>query len=221
MICRNCGWGKQAHIGPNKDICPNKKPTRWEPSSAPASQEPKSIDELAQAEMAEGIYDITEAETPRPEMPPEPSTLRGILLWCGAKDPDDPFLQEGLERMISRFSVAAVPQEALRFFVKREGDHKYYPITLPAGTEWKVLNFGDESVAVPSQIYRLLKSPAAPRTQPLLEHRYKKYDLRSGCTCGWGTTLCSDEEGYAQWAEHIAQFFLPTPPEQGQPEEHK
>lgn len=29
-----------------------------------ASQEPKSIDELAQAEMAEGIYDITEAETP-------------------------------------------------------------------------------------------------------------------------------------------------------------
>lgn len=36
-------------------------------------------------------------------------------------------------------------------------------------------------------------------------HRYERYSLRSGCKCGWGTTLCSDEEGYSQWGEHVIE----------------
>lgn len=39
----------------------------------------------------------------------------------------------------------------------------------------------------------------------LVAHRYEQYDLRSGCKCGWGTTLCSKSEGYAQWAEHVTE----------------
>lgn len=59
------------------------------------------------------------SNNPRPETPPaeqpiklDPPTLRSILLWCGAQDPDEEFLQVGLKSMLSRWA-ASVQQEPL------------------------------------------------------------------------------------------------------------
>jgi hypothetical protein len=46
----------------------------------------------------------------------------------------------------------------------------------------------------------------------LLAHVYIRFYLRSGCSCGWGTTLCTSEEGWSNWAEHVTT--LPVYPPQ-------
>ena len=51
---------------------------------------------------------------------------------------------------------------------------------------------------------------AAALAELLAAHQYQQYHLRAGCSCGWGTTLCSDEEGLKRWRAHILSL-APSP----------
>lgn len=41
-------------------------------------------------------------------------------------------------------------------------------------------------------------------------HRHEQYNLRCGCTCGWGTRLIGAEEGYQLWIAHVAERLSET-----------
>lgn len=150
-----------------------------------ASQEPKSIDELAQAEMAEGIYDITEAETPRPEMPPP-----HLKCVCGSY-----WLMVSASGAIrcakcGKPMAATVPQEPLR-----EALEKIANSTWADGESKRIALIA-------------LKSTAAPRTQP----QPKCPKCGSGeLTIGDGEISCNQWQ--CVWVAPLAQFFLPTPPQ--------
>jgi hypothetical protein len=59
-------------------------------------------------------------------------------------------------------------------------------------------------------------SDGAGLREALIGHRYERYSLRSGCACcTWGTTLCSDAEGWKQWIEHIAAARAALPSGEG------
>lgn len=63
-------------------------------------------------------------------------TLRGILLWCGSPNPDDDFVQKGLEGMIDRYAGRKDPtaadwkeaREATAIFAQREGFEHWWNV---------------------------------------------------------------------------------------------